>query len=246
MKTHFVKNSNWQLYTAAVAALDNRGSKEASIILLHGDPGTGKSRAVDRFGSERNGVYLQGMPGMTVSFATDYLADRLGVKESKSYAKYNEIIKTLRDSQSPIILDEAQHAADGKAKPLEYLRRVAEQANVLLVLVCHSSERHLFNDHRMAHINTRITAQPKFCLAGAADVAQYLKELCEVAVDAGITEQVLMQSEGRYRLINNAIKSLEAIAAQKGKTALVAADVKAIKLCQDVMRQSKPSKGAAQ
>lgn len=237
MKNHFVKNSNWLLFSAAISALDNRGSKEASIVLLNGEPGTGKSRAVDRFGSERNGVYLQGMPDMTVTFTTDYLADRLGVKEARSYAKYNEILRTLRESGSPIILDEAQHAAMGKAKPLEYLRRVAEQANVLLVLVCHSTERHLFNDNRMAHINTRITAQPKFVPASTDDCSQYLRELCEVAVDEAIAELVRTQSEGRYRLINNAIKSIEAIAAQKGKTSLTGADVKGMKLCQDVMKQ---------
>ncbi|BBE51181.1 Bacteriophage DNA transposition B protein [Ferriphaselus amnicola] len=242
MKTQFVKNSNWQTFATAVTTLDNRGSKEASIILLHGEPGTGKSRAVDRFGSDRNGVYLQGMPDMTVSFTTDYLADRLCVKEARAFAKYNAIIKSLHESQSPIILDEAQHAAIGKAKPLEYLRRVAEQANVLLVLVCHTSERHLFNDNRMAHINTRITSQPKFQLANAADVAHYLQDLCEVSVDDVIAEQVRAQSEGRYRLINNAIKSLEAIAAQKGKSALSGADVKGVKLCQDVMKQTEVRK----
>lgn len=138
MKKQYVKTSNWDLFTLAANAVANTGSPEARILLLDGDPGCGKTAAVDRFGSETNAIYLQGMPGMTVAFTTDYLADRLGVYETKAYLKYSAILSKLSDSKCPIILDEAQHAAEGKAKPLEYLRRVSEQAGVILVLVCHS------------------------------------------------------------------------------------------------------------
>lgn len=245
MKKHFVKVSNWELFSASVRALENRGSQEASIMLLSGEPGSGKSKTVDRFGSERNGVYLQGMPGMTVAFTSDYLADRLNVNEPRSYAKFNEVVKRLRESGSPIILDEAQHAAEGKAKALEYLRRVAEQAGVILILVCHTSETSRFSEHRMAHINTRITAAPVFAPANADDCGKYLDELCEVKVDAEIKKLVLEQSRGRYRLINNAIKSIEAIAAQSNAVALTAAEIKGRRLCEDVMRQGVAKKGMA-
>lgn len=236
MKKIFVKNSNWQQFETAVRVLEQRGSNEASIMLLSGEPGTGKTRTVDRFGSDRNGVYLQGMPGMTVAFTSDYLADRLGVNETKSYLKFNEVVKRLRDSGSPIILDEAQHAAEGKAKPLEYLRRVAEQAGVILVMVCHTSEVSRFSERRMAHINTRISAAPIFKPASLEDCARYLDELCEVRVDEGIKAKVYAESgNGRYRLINNAIKSLEQFGVRLNKAELTLADVKSVTLCLDVM-----------
>jgi len=236
MKSTFVKTSNWTLFSNAVMAMENRGSEEACVLLLSGDPGSGKTCAVDRFGSDKNAVYLQGMPGMSVSFLTDYLADRLGVEETRNYQKFNAILNKMRESKSPIILDEAQHAAEGRAKPLEYLRRVAEQAGVMLVLVCHTSERSRFTESKMAHINTRISAAPMFKPASEADCALYINELCEVAVDIEIAKVVMQQSRGRYRLINNAIKSLEALAARLSKTALTLADVKNIRLCEDVAR----------
>lgn len=248
MRKQFVKTNNWNLFQLAVTALNNVGSDEAKIMLLSGEPGSGKTRVVDKFGAESNAVLLQGMPGMTVAFTVDYLADRLNVNESRNYAKFNEIVNQLRKSGSPIILDEAQHSADGKARPLELLRRVAEQAKVMLILVCHTTERNRFTEHRMAHINSRISAAPVFGLASHDDCALYLKELCEIDVDAEIVNLVMEQSQkGRYRLINNAIKSLETLAAQRGKTSLAIGDLKKVKLCENVMEVLVPSmkKGAS-
>lgn len=236
MRKQFVRTSNWALFTNAVMALENRGSEEACVILLSGDPGSGKTRAVNRFGSDQNAVYLQGMPGMSVAFTTDYLADRLGVNEPRNFQKFTAILGKLREGKRPIILDEAQHAAEGKAKPLEYLRRIAEQAGVILILVCHTSEKNRFTEAKMAHINTRISAAPVFQAATDEDCALYLGELCEVGVDAEIAKIVQAQSKGKYRLINNAIKTLETLAQRMGKPALTESDVKKLKLCEDVAK----------
>lgn len=236
MQNVFVKTSNWALFMAAVTAVENRGSSEAAILLLNGEPGSGKTKAVDRFGAERNAVLLEGMPGMSVAFTRDYLAERLTVKETKAFALFNEIVNRLKQNGNPIILDEAQHAVDGKAASLEFLRRVAEQAKVMLILVCHTSETARFSERRLAHINTRITAAPTFRPASIEDCARYVMERCEVGVDEGICRAVHEQSRGRYRLINNAIKSLEAIAAHKGKGGLAADEIAKMCLCEDAMR----------
>lgn len=236
MKMQYVETKNWQLFNDAVKAIRNTGSPEAKILLLDGEPATGKTRAVDRFGAENNAVLLEGMPGMGVTFIADYLADRLGVRETRKYDKYMGILSKLAESGSPIILDEAQHAVVGSANALEYLRRVAEQANVMLILVCHTSEKHKFTEKKMAHINTRITANPSFKPADLADCKLYMTQKCEVALDEEIMRSAHNQSRGRYRLLNNAIKTLEAFASLSNKTALTKDDVKDMRLCEDVAR----------
>lgn len=236
MKKHFVKTSNWNIFQANLAAMENRGSDEACIMLLSGEPASGKTKALDKYGADRGAVLLEGMPDMSVTFLRDYIADRIGVNELRKYRQFDETLKWFRESRAPIILDEAQHAAEGKAKPLEYLRRIAEKAQVMLILACHSSETNKFTEHRLAHINTRITAAPVFRPATKDDCALYLKELCEVSVDDGIVQMVMEQSSGRYRLINNAIKSLETLAHKAGKASMTAADIKGSKLCENAMR----------
>lgn len=234
MRKQYVKTSNWDVFETAVQAVEHTGSDEAKIMLLTSEPGCGKTAAVDRYGSEVNAIYLQGMPGMNVTFTTDYLADRLGVKESRNYQKFNGILTKLAEGNTPIILDEAQHAAEGKAKPLEYLRRVAEQAGVMLILVCHTREKNLFTEHKMAHINTRISAKPEFKPADIEDCVKYMQALCEVGFDEGVAKRALEQSRGRYRILNNAIKTIEGIARIKNVEVVTGDMLDKIRLCEDV------------
>jgi DNA transposition AAA+ family ATPase len=239
MKQQFVETSNHKRFIASVAAVENRGSPEACILLLTGAPGTGKSCTVDNWAAKRDAIYLEGMPGMSLAFLRDYLADQTGVVGKGKFAQYKGMVDFFKANHQPIILDEAQHGLPNKAECIEYLRRIAEQANTLLVLVCHTSERHRFSEDRLAHIATRVSASPELKPAALDDCVTYLAELCEVSVDAGIAQQVFEQSRGRYRLMSNAGRTLEAIGRKLDKTALVATDIKGIRLCEDAMKSLK-------
>lgn len=239
MKQHFVETSNHRLFVASVAAVENRGSPEACILLLTGEPGTGKSCTVDNWGATHDAIYLEGIPGMSLSFLRDYLADQTGVRGRSKFDQYKGVVDYFRANHQPIILDEAQHGLPNKAECIEYLRRIAEQANTLLVLVCHTSEKHRFGEHRLAHVATRVSAAPELKPANVDDCAAYLAELCEVRTDKGIAAQVFEQSRGRYRLMSNACRTLEVIGGKTGKAELVAADIKGIRLCEDAMKSLK-------
>lgn len=243
MKRQYVKTTNHNRFIAGVAAVENRGSPEACILLLTGAPGTGKSTTVDNWGSERDAIYLEGMPGMSISFVRDYLSDQTGVPRGSQFAQYKATVEHFKRSTQPIILDEAQHGLPHKAECIEYLRRIAEQAGVILVLVCHTSERFRFAEERLAHIATRISDAPELRPASVADCEIYLADLCEVKVDEGVVKQVFDQSRGRYRLMANAGRTLEAIAGKLDKAALVAADIKGIALCEDAMKSLKKGPG---
>jgi ABC-type molybdate transport system ATPase subunit len=199
----------------------------------------GKTCAVDYYGSAVRAVHIEGMPSMTVSYIRDLLAHELGVQGGTKFAQQQAIQRTLKQQGLPLILDEAQHGLDKKADVIEYLRRVAEQAGSMLILVCHSSERSRFGEHRLAHIATRISAVVEFQAASFEDCALYLNELCEVTVDARIIEQAHQQSSGRYRLLTSACATLEHIAQVKGVTALTYQDTKDFLLCQNVMQTLK-------
>lgn len=242
MKHHFVKTSNYRTFMDGVAAVEGRGSPEACILLLTGEPGTGKSCTADNWCAQRDAIYLAGVPGMSLPFLRDYLADQTGVVAPRKFAQHKALVEHLRNSQQPLILDEAQHGLPNKAECIEYLRRVAEEANVILVLVCHTSERHRFSKERLAHIAHRVSAEPRFNTATQDDCRDYLAELCEVKVDAEVVRQVYKQSNGYYRLMANAGRTLEVIGQKLGKAELTAADVNDVTLCADAMKSGK--KGA--
>jgi hypothetical protein len=113
---------------------------------------------------------------------------------------------------------------------------VAEKAEVVLVLVCHTSERQRFSSDKLAHIYTRIASLVELKKASLDDCGLYLRELCEVGVDEGVIAKAFEDSGGRYRLLANACKTLEAIAGKLGKAGLTQEDIKNIRLCEDAMK----------
>jgi hypothetical protein len=244
VKQHYVKTTNHGRMLAGLAAVSAESSQR--INLLTGAPGSGKSTCIDYWGSSVDAIYLEGVPGMTLPYLRDYLSDQTGVPQVGRFAQYKQMIDHFRRTGQAIILDEAQHGLDHRAAIIEYLRRIVDQSESTLVLVCHTSEKHRFSEDRLAHIATRVAAVTELQPASVEDVGLYLSELCEVSCDAGIAAQVHAQSGGRYRLMVNAAKSLEFIAGKLGKSGLVAADVKGVRLCEDAMRSLSKRQGSGQ
>lgn len=236
MKYLYVKTSNHERFITAFSAVEKSAAREARVILLTGEPATGKSRCVDHVGSELNAIHIEGMPTMTVSYLRDLLAYELSVQGGTKFTQQKAIQDVFQERRPLVILDEAQHGLAKKAECIEYLRRITEQAGSVLVLVCHNSEKHRFGEYKLAHIATRISAVVEFKAANLADTQLYLDELCDVKVDAGVVQQVLSQSRGRYRLMSNACSSLEALAGKLGKSTLTETDVKGYLLCEDAMK----------
>jgi len=241
MKHQYVKTSNHARLMAGIHAVENRGSVEKNIVLLTGEPASGKTCTIDNWGSFANAYTLEGIPTMNVTYVRAWLEDQTGIREKGKFAQEKAMIAYFKhpDTRVPIIFDEAQHGLPNKAECIEYLRRLTELSGTFLVLVCHSSERHHFGESRVAHIATRISNIIELKHANTADCAEYLRQICEVAVDDAVVEIVRAQSAGRYRLMADAVRTLEAIAGKLGKAALTGADVGKVMLCEDAMRTLK-------
>jgi hypothetical protein len=169
----------------------------------------------------------------------DFLAYELGCQGGSNFVQQKAIRDSLMTKPVPIILDEAQHGLDKKSLVIEYLRRVAEQAGCKLILVCHSSEKHRFGEHSLAHIATRISAVVEFKPASIDDTELYLRQLCNVEIDDDIIEQAHRQSGGRYRLLSSVCATLEAIAFDEkieGVKKLSFAQTKDYMLCENTAK----------
>lgn len=234
MKQCYVKTSNHDRLVAGLAVAETGGSQR--LALLTGAPGSGKSTCMDNWGAATDAILLEGIPGMSLAYLRDYLADQTGVPNVGKFQQYKQMVDHFKRTRQPIILDEAQHGLDNKAAIIEYLRRIVDQSGSILVLVCHTSEKHRFAEDKLAHIGTRVGSWIELKPASVEDVALYLAELCEVAVSAEVSALVHQQSGGRYRLMANAGRTLEVVAGKLGKRELGMADVKGMRLCEDAMK----------
>lgn len=242
MKHVFVKTENHRRFMASVSMLENRGSPERCLLPVKGMPGVGKTRVVDHWGSAEDAVFIEGIPGMTLRYLKDALKAETGVTESTAFAEFKALTDFFRNEGGrprPIILDECQHGFPNKAECIEYLRRLAEKASSILVLVCHSSESYLLAKHD--HIKTRIGCVCELLPPSLDDVTLYAREQCEVGLESALIAEVNKQSGARYRLISDALANLERIAAKLGKTSLTLEDVHGLPLCQDWERSIKPA-----
>jgi len=236
MKHQYVITSNHNRLMSGIQAVENRGSQNKNIVLLTGEPSAGKTYSIDNWGSDANALALEGLPTMNLTYVTDWLADQTGVHEKRKFNQQKAVESWFKETGFPIVFDEAQHGLKDKAACIEYLRRLTELSGTYLVLVCHTSERHNFAANKVAHIASRISNIIELKRANHADCALYLGEKCEVKVDDTIVATALQQSSGGYRLLDDAVKTLEAIGAKLGKKELMGADIGKIKLCENAMQ----------
>ena len=62
MKKAFVKTENYARFAAGVKAVEQRGAAEAGMMLVHGQPGYGKSHIVSR-GHDAQVFFDRAVPG---------------------------------------------------------------------------------------------------------------------------------------------------------------------------------------
>ena len=234
MKHHFVKTDNYQRLLDGIEFMDNKGSPTTCLVLLHGEPGVGKTRNISKLGPDLPAVLIKGHVGMQLDGLIWSVSQGLGIKHCKNRtAELNAQADALSQTQTRLVFDEAQfglymRSVGRPGAGIEYLRDIAERGNTYAVLICHESERAGFSDSK--HIRNRIGHQIEMLDASPADTTSFVRELCEVEVDDDVTAIVHQQTSGKYRLVENAISSLESIARNKGVTKLGLADVRRITL----------------
>ncbi len=237
MKQHFVKTENHKRLMAALSFMEERGSQSACLCLLHGEPGVGKTRNISHWGAATGAVLIKGHVGMNLDGLIWSISQQLGLKhKSNRSAEMADQIAALKAAGHRVVFDEAQFGLSMRwqrieAAGIEYLRTLGESAGTFVLLVCHKSEVARFSES--AHIRTRISHQAEMHNAGIADTIAFVRELAEVDIGDGVGELVHQQTGGKFRLIENAITSLERIAKVKSLARVEVADVGNVTLVVD-------------
>jgi DNA transposition AAA+ family ATPase len=256
MKSGFVQNSNYARFLQAVKAVEQRGSKESGILLVSGEPGLGKSRAVDRWAADNNALYLRATEGMRHGFLLNALAAVLGVDFNNELDGRGKSVKAPRNNaelqarltgligrhQKAIVIDEAQKLLGQSATLLEVLRDISDLTEVTVVLVAGVAD---FGRQIKKHtqISSRIFKEIPFEPWTVQDVQLACKQLSEVEIEDALAAKLTADSKGVMRLVMNGISTLERLSTANGMKKALLEDFSSIELCADWTAR-KPRLGA--
>lgn len=224
MKNLFAMTSNADRFLAAMKALEKRGAQEASWVLLTGLPGLGKTELVEWWALRHDAIYLRAKSAWTPRAALIELAERLGIAPArKSGELFGQILGVLGRSPAPLVVDEIEHCLRD-AKVLEVFRDLSDLTEIPVVVVGMDAVRTAIQRHEQ--ISSRIHQVVDFLPATVDDVRLMADALIEIPLDWAddLIVKVHMESEGRYRLIMDALAEIERHAKRSQLQRVCAAD----------------------
>ncbi|KAF0235319.1 MAG: bacteriophage DNA transposition B [Desulfovibrionaceae bacterium] len=237
MREHFVKTENYSRFTAGIQAVEERGAKEAGMMLVHGAPGFGKSCIVDRWATEVGAVFLRANVDWTPRYFLMELAKKLTVDASGTAQQlFERLLERVVDSQTPIVIDEAEFTLHNGAKSLEKIRDISDRAEVTVVLIGMEKIQSSIARHKQIH--GRIAQVVEFKPATLADVAHACEQLAEVGMSDALKGEVHRITGGRMREVLNVIAAIERMARLNGSDKVDVADLEGVDLSFDWQRRA--------
>lgn len=235
MKKGFVHTENFKRLAEAQRQVERRGAQEAGLVIIKGPFGVGKSELVERWAVDNGAIFVRAKETWTKRALIDELADKLGLDtRGRNSEVQARVIARQAVDMAAIVIDEADFLVRGtgsKTSPalLEAVRDISDVTGCVVYLV--GMEQ--FGDKlaRHLHIASRVNRVVEFKPLSLVDVKSTCDKLSEVPLGAGVPELILTQSNGKMRLVLNAISNVEQLAEANGLDKVTAADLAGRALC---------------
>lgn len=228
MKKEFVRTENHRRFETAVKLREQRGAAESGLIVVHGRAGEGKTRTLHNWASARRAVMVTGYPGITPRRVMLDIAERLHISPRGQWEKAVE--EAIAAEELPLVVDESGFALAEGAATIERLRTITDKSGTLLVLALMQPDMARLRRHDQ--ITSRATLC-EFLPSGVEDVEAACAQLSELQISAELARRIHSESEGRMRLVVNAIQMVEHMATAGHKTTMGLEDIQGMRLCQD-------------
>lgn len=246
MKKTFVKTSNYKAFRSGISIVEGRGAAEASMLLVTGAAGFGKSETVEQWSIEAGAAHLRAKVEWTPHYFMTELAENLRV-DARGRAKdiFARVAARLVADQTPLVIDEIDHCMRDNAAVLETARDLSDLTEVIVVLVGMDQVQSKLSRH--AQISSRIAHVVEFQPATLDDVKLTCRELSEVLIADNLVAEIHRAATGRMREVVNAIAVVESHARRNGLKTVTCADLAGKTLVYDWLarrprhvRQAKP------
>lgn len=220
MKKVFAITSNAQRFLSGMDALEKRGAREACWLSLTGPAGLGKSLLVQWYAGRYDGLYLRAKTSWTSRSALAELVTELGTAPARRQDElFAQALGALGRDPRLIIIDEVEHCLHD-IKVLETFRDLSDLCECPIVIVGMEAVKTKIQRHEQ--ISSRITQVVDFLPATLDDVRTMAETLTDLTYADDLIAKVHAESEGRYRLIMDALAAIERHANRNAITAVSA------------------------
>jgi len=220
MKKVFAITSNAQRFLSGMAALEKRGAREACWLSVTGPAGLGKSLLVQWYAGQYDGVYLRAKTSWTSRSALAELVTELGQAPARRQDElFAQALGMLGRDPRIVILDEVEHCLHD-IKVLETFRDLSDLCECPIVIVGMEAVKARIQRHEQ--ISSRITQVVDFLPASIEDVRIMAETLTDLRYADDLIAKIHAESEGRYRLIMDALAEVERHARRNGLTEVAA------------------------
>ena len=234
MKLQFAHQvSNVMALLAGFTRVKHRGAQEASILLVTGQPGLGKTEAMRWFVTqEKHAVYIRAKSGWTRHwFLSDLLVELGYAPQRLTEDMFKQAKEALALRQPTLVIDEVEHALMDH-RVLEAIRDLVDLLCIPVVLVGMGEVRAKLIKH--PQIWSRIATVVEFGPITLDDVHAAAKTLLDgVVLQPDLLAELHRQCDGRMRLLLNGLRTCERMTETAKVRSLALADVEGKELIHD-------------
>lgn len=217
MKKVFVKTNNVKRFITMMNNLQNRAEGVPGMALVYGEPGLGKTQAINWWAFKNDAILVRCNQMMTARWLLKEIMDYMS--EIKPYAisdLFNEVIRNLILNPKVLIVDEIDYLTM-ESKAVEILRDIHDKTNIPVVLVGMTSANSRLK--RFSHLYDRLSEIVKFERFSKSDIKTIVKELSEIEItDCAI--KYIYSNLNRFRQIVKVINKAETIAKANGLSSI--------------------------
>lgn len=155
--THFALTSNVKLFLAGLRQVEQRGAPEATIMLLGGDVGLGKSGTAQWHAVQKGLPYIRLKPKTSTGWVLSDLCVALGLLPPRaSQDRFALVCARLVKMGKGLIADEIENGLADNGAAIDTLRAIGDETELPIILVGRGHVTQ--NVGRIAPVASRISA----------------------------------------------------------------------------------------